>query len=150
MKTQRKNKNKLTKRSNKKNKQNKKTQKRKQSGGNPSRRLSRTLYKLLKIPQAKCEKTEDSCEIYLKLKVTDYRDEYDELNLLNRNDNKKIDYVRMKICKKIDKMLNNPGISDKVRKYLNDIRDDTCGENSQGENSEPLLDLTENFYLDDP
>ena len=46
MKTQRKNKNKLTKRSNKKNKQNKKTQKRKQSGGGSSRnpftnRLSR-------------------------------------------------------------------------------------------------------------
>ena len=40
MKTQRKNKNKLTKRSNKKNKQNKKTQKRKQSGGNTSSRFS--------------------------------------------------------------------------------------------------------------
>lgn len=54
MKTHRKNKNKLTKRSNKKNKQNKKTQKRKQSGGNSSRRLSRTLTKLFKPI---CEKT---------------------------------------------------------------------------------------------
>lgn len=56
----------------------------------------------------------------------------------------------MRICEKIDEMLLEDDISDEVRKYLNDVRDDTCGENPKEENQNPILDLTENYFLNDP
>jgi len=47
-------------------------------------------------------------------------------------------------------MLLEDDISDAVREYLNDVYSDTCGKNPKEENQNPILDLTEDFYLNDP
>ena len=158
MKTHRKNKNKLTKRSNKKNKQNKKTQKRKQSGGNPSSRFSR-LFSTLKSVKNYASRSKmglnwtkkpEDCEILIERFIRIYQRRYkrkydkgDKRNSLNITYEKKTDYVRRKLCESINKMLNKPDISQEVRKYLNRIRRGECDKRLQSSiNSSESLDLS--------
>jgi len=132
MKTQRKNKNKLTKRSNKKNKQNKKTQKRKQSGGNNILTRSKATLRskatslLTRGMRLNWKKNSEACEDFIKRLIQEYKEQSKKYPPELKNN-----YVKMKLCIKINKMLNQTDISHDVRKYLNEIHSDTCDKSSQ-------------------
>lgn len=146
MKTQRKNKNKLTKRSNKKNKQNKKTQKRKQSGGNRFSSKATTFGKtfkskirnfklkfdkaLLKAAGIKCKEDRGVCESLIQELEKKYQEYYtsqnhpDDIHLEDQ-------YVRTRLCKDIQDMMSRENNSTNVKKYLNEIYSDICNKSSQ-------------------
>ena len=139
MKTQRKNKNKLTKRSNKKNKQNKKTQKRKQSGGD---NFTQSIKGRLSRAKARVDSVATSlltrgmgldwknnlldCEAFIERLIQKYKDQSKKYPPKLRND-----YVKMKLCIKINKMLNQTDITPEVKDYLNDLHFNTCDKSSQ-------------------
>lgn len=149
MKTQRKNKNKLTKRSNKKNKQNKKTQKRKQSGGginiNPiTNRLSRARATLRSKATSLLTRgmgldwknNIGACEDFIDRLIQEYKEQSNSISFPPNIDKKIIEklkknYVRMELCIKINKMLNHTDISTDVKEYLKDLHSDTCDKSSQ-------------------
>ena len=141
MKTQRKNKNKLTKRSNKKNKQNKKTQKRKQSGGNTSSRLSRVKARaesvatsaLTSAMKLNCIKNIDDCEVFIKLLIKKYEKKYDSMTDHEKGERvSKNNYVRTKVCRKISKQIYMPGKKPKeILDFLKNLYDQNCDKSSQ-------------------
>ena len=153
MKTQRKNKNKLTKRSNKKNKQNKKTQKRKQSGGGISRnpftnRLSRAKARvdskatslLTRGMRLDWKNNRKECEAFIERLKKEYTRWSDSISFspnIKFEERKRLknNYVKMELCIKINKMLNHKGISQEVKDYLNDLfKEEVCKITSQKSN----------------
>ncbi len=136
MKTQRKNKNKLTKRSNKKNKQNKKTQKRKQSGGNTPnvlRNAHRTLtraskHAIMSLVGIKCKNNVDDCKDYINTKTSQY-----EKEALRLKPELREGYIRMKLCNHIGRLKSNlKNQSSEVKYYLNDLfEEEVCKITSQ-------------------
>jgi len=94
------------------------------------------------------EKKREECEVLIEMLIEKYkRKYYSKRHPPNITDKQKTDqknkYVRMKLCIRINKMLNQTDISQEVRKYLNKIYSDTCVNISQRSiNSLGLLDLS--------
>ena len=122
MRTQHKNKNKLTKRSNKKNKKTKRTKKRKQSGSGLTRISHRAQEFIRGLAGIKCKKGRDACVSVIDKLKEHYTKEADDKAKkagFEWGDKLKSKSVNTKLCNKIAKIKADSSLPSDATDYLN-------------------------------